>query len=299
MKKKQLAALALAGTLMVGNVSTAFAGTIGSILDGAAKGTWSDTNNLTWTWWDGSGSIVIGAGPKFSDVHSEITDPEYFLKENICYPGESAGALNSQGQPKADYTEGTLPLLQEFVNSFDWIHSDEVTRLKKVHDRIANGRNGNIDQHTEGGTWGASFNVLQNKKGNCGNYAWEFAKLCKYVGLECVTYTSGGDVMSHMACLAKVNDQWITVDPFFKTGLFDNGTTVPVDYEIERYRYENEVRNSAEFKAVMDGAEASRKARAGEITWTEYFQLAYPDKTVTEIEAILGMDMDSYAKLWE
>ena len=278
---------------MIANATSVFAATFGSIGDSAAKGTWSDTNNLTWTWWDGSGSVVIGAGPKFSDFHPEIIDPEYFLKENICYPGENVGARNSQGQPKANYTEGTLPLLQEFVNSFDWIHSDEVTRLKKVHDRLANGKNGNT---TARDGFGVSFTVLQNKQGACGNYAWEFAKLCKYVGLECVSYTP---MYMHTACLVKINNQWITVDPYIETGLFDNGCTVPVDFEIEFNRHDNETRNSAEFKAVMDMAEAQRKAEAGEITWTEYFQLVYPDKTVTEIESILGMDMDSYAKLWE
>ena len=293
MKKKRLAAFALVGFIMIANATSVFAATFGSIGDSAAKGTWSDTNNLTWTWWDGSGSVVIGAGPVFGDVHPEIIDPEYFLKENICYPGENVGARNSQGQPKAGYTEGTLPLLQEFVNSFDWIHSDEVTRLKKVHDRLANGKNGNT---TARDGFGVSFTVLQNKQGACGNYAWEFAKLCKYVGLECVSYTP---MYMHTACLVKINNQWITVDPYIETGLFDNGCTVPVDFEIEFNRHDNETRNSAEFKAVMDMAEAQRKAEAREITWTEYFQLVYPDKTVTEIESILGMDMDSYAKLWE
>jgi len=296
MKKKRLAAFALVGFIMIANATSVFAATFGSIGDSAAKGTWSDTNNLTWTWWDGSGSVVIGAGPKFGDAHPEIIDPEYFLKENICYPGENVGARNSQGLPKANYTEGTLPLLQEFVNSFDWIHSDEVTRLKKVHDRLANGKNGNTIER--GGAL-VSFQVLQDKKGNCGNYAWEFAKLCNYVGLECVSYSDGGDVTSHMSCLVNINGQWITVDPYAGTGLFDNGITVPVDFEIERYRYENEVRNSAEFKKVMSEAELQRKAESGEITWTEYFQAVYPDKTVAEIEAILGMDMGSYAKLWE
>ena len=295
MKKKRLAAFALVGFIMIANATSVFAATFGSIGDSAAKGTWSDTNNLTWTWWDGSGSVVIGAGPKFGDVHPEIIDPEYFLKENICYPGENVGARNSQGQPKAGYTEGTLPLLQEFVNSFDWIHSDEVTRLQKVHDRIAMGKHGNGNQHSNG-DWGASFNVLQNKKGNCGNYSSDFVRLCNYVGLECVAYTSAEN---HASCMVRINDQWITVDPYVNVGLFDNVRTVPVNYEIERYRYENEARNSAEFKAVMDMAEAQRKAEAGEITWTEYFQLVYPDKTVAEIEATLGMDMDSYAKLWE
>jgi len=289
MKKKRLAAFALVSALMVGNVSTTFAATFGSIGDSAAKGTWSDTNNLTWTWWDGSGSVVIGAGSVFSDVHPEITDPEYFLKENICYPGESVGVLNSQGKPKADYTEGTLPLLQEFVNSFDWIHLDEVTRLKMVYDRLANGKNGNT---TERGGALVSFSVLEDKKGNCGNYSSDFARLCNYVGLECVSYTPA---YMHTACLVKINNQWITVDPYAGTGLFDNGLTVPVDFEIEFNRHDNETRNSAEFKAVMDMAEAARKARAGEITWTEYYQLLNPGMSVEEIKQLYrnnGIELD-------
>ena len=294
MKKKRLAAFALVGFIMIANATSVFAATFGSIGDSAAKGTWSDTNNLTWTWWDGSGSVVIGAGPKFGDAHPEIIDPEYFLKENICYPGENVGARNSQGQPKANYTEGTLPLLQEFVNSFDWIHSDEVTRLKKVHDRIANGRNGNIDQHTEGGIWGGgvSFTVLQNKKGVCRNYAGEFTKLCSYVGLECVTYTRAEN---HVACIVKINDQWIAVDPFIKTTLFDNGCTIPVDFDTEYHRWENEYKNSEEYKTGMDMAEAARKARAGEITWTEYYQQLNPGMSVEEIKQLYrnnGIELD-------
>jgi len=68
-----------------------------------------------------------------------------------------------------------------------------------------------------------------------------------------------------------------------------------VDYETERYRYENKLRNSAEFKAVMDMAEAARKARAGEITWTEYYQLAYPGMSVEEIKQLYrnnGIELD-------
>jgi len=295
MKLKKWTTLALIGVMVVMNATNAFA--FGSQPDEAARGTWSDTNNLTWTYWGSYGgeSFVIGAGSRFCDVYPEITDSECFLKESICYPGEPLGALNSQGIAKAGYTEGTLPLLQEFVNSFDWIHSDEVTRLKAVHGRIAKGRNGNLDQ-TSSGTFGASFNVLQNKIGNCGNYSWEFQKLCSYVGLECVAYTSG---YMHASNMVKINGQWITVDPFMKEGLFDNGLTVPVDYETEYNRYSNEYKNSETYKQVMDGAELQRKAESGEITWTEYFQTVYPDKSIQEIEDMLGMDLDSYAKLWQ
>ena len=295
MKMKKWKTLALIGVMVVMNATNAFA--FGSKPDEAARGTWSDKDNLTWTYWGSYGgeSFVIGAGPRFCDVYPEITDPEYFLKENICYPGEPLGTLNSQGIAKADYTEGCLPLLQEFVNSFDWIHSDEITRLKTVHERIARGRNGNGDQFSEG-EFSASFNVLQNKKGNCGNYSWEFQKLCSYVGLECVSYSSS---YMHTSNMVRINGQWITVDPYVLEDLFDNRMSVPVDFEAEKNRYSNEYKNSETYKQVMDGAELQRKAESGEITWKEYFKTIYPDKSIQEIEDMLGMDLDSYAKLWQ
>ncbi len=277
MRGKKIVAAALA--LAVMNTFNAFA--FGSRVDESAQGYWSDTDNLTWTYSDGV-SYVIGAGPRFCDTYPEITDPEYFLKESICYPGELPGTLNHSGQPKASYTEGTLPLLQEFVYSFDWIHSDEITRLKMVHERIAKGRNGNRDQ-TSSGTFGASFNVMENKIGNCGNYSWEFEKLCGYVGLECVNYTSG---YLHASNLVKINGQWITVDPFLMEGLFNNVVTVPVDYELEYNRYNNEYRNSEDYQKVMDDAELDRKVQEGEISWAEYYQSIYPDLSIEEIRAL-------------
>lgn len=291
MKIKKWATLAMVGVMSLASVSIAFA--FGSKLDEAARGTWSDNNNLTWTYWDSYGgeSFVIGTGSRLCDIYPEITDPEYFLKENICYPGESFGTLNSQGIAKVDYTEGSLPLLQEFVNSFDWIHSDEVTRLKMVHERIANGKNGN---NTDSGSIPGSFVVLRTKSGDCSDYSWEFAKLCNYVGLECVSYSSGP---LHAANLVKINGQWITVDPYRKEGLFDNSNTVPVDFETEYNRRENEVKNSDGYKRVMDGAEAQRKAEAGEITWQEYFQITNPDLTWEEIKQMYsntGLDLDEY-----
>jgi len=292
MKMKKWKTLALIGVMVVMNATNAFAATFNTLLD-IENGYWSDTDNLTWTFRGSGESVVIGAGPRFCDVYPEITDPEYFLKENICYPGEPLGTLNSQGIAKADYTEGSLPLLQEFVNSFDWIHSDEITRLKAVHERIASGRNGNI---TGGGGEPGSFSVLRNKIGVCADYSWEFAKLCNYVGLECVSYSSG---YLHVSNLVKINGQWITVDPYRKEGLFDNINTVPVDFEAEYNRYSNKYKNSETYQRVMDGAELQRKAESGEITWTEYFQTIYPDKSIQEIEEMLGMDLDSYAKLWQ
>lgn len=289
MKMKKWTTLALVGVMAVMNAVNAFAATFSTKLD-IEDGYWSDTDNLTWAFHGSGESVVIGAGPKFCDVYPEITDPEYFLKENVCYPGESFGILNSQGIAKADYTEGILPLLQEFVNSFDWIHSDEVTRLKAVHERIANGRSGNTDS----GSIAGSFVVLRTKSGDCSDYSWEFAKLCNYVGLDCVPYSSGP---LHAANLVKINGQWITVDPYRTEGLFMNTITVPVDFEAEYNRYENEVKNSEAYKRVMDGAEAQREAEAGEITWQEYFQITNPDMTWEELKQLYsnnGIDLDEY-----
>lgn len=278
--------------MLFGTVVPAHAETFGNRFEG--NGMWSDDYNLTWTFFDG-GSETIGRGPVFSDIHPDITDPEYYLKEAVLYPGEKNGTLNTSGQPKADYTEGTLPLLQEFVHSFDWIHSDEVTRLIKIHERIANGRNGNVDQTSKKTIPGVSFAVLQYKIGNCGNYASDFQRLASYVGLNCVQYNSGP---MHTSTLVKINNHWITVDPFRTEGLLNNTVTIPVDFDTEYNRYANEVKNSEWYQEQRQEIEWQRQAEAGTITWREYFQRVYPDKTLADIEQILGMDMDSYEQLW-
>lgn len=290
MKKKRLVALAIAGALIVGNVSTAFAG-----IDHVNGGYWTDKGTLIWTYDDGS-TLEIGRGTVFSDIHPDVTDPEYFLKEYYCYPGEADISYNSQGQlktPYNNYMDEALPLLQEFVHSFDWIHADEATRYERVYARIANGQSGNTagGKHTK-----ERWQLLRIGLGYCEEFSTDFANLCKVVGIECVTYHPS---VNHQDCLMKIGSQWLTVNPTDGTMAYSNSHLVPVDFDIEYHRWENEYKNSEEYKAGMDRAEAGRKARAGEITWTEYYQMVYPDKTVLEIEAILGMDMDSYAKLWE
>jgi len=290
MKKKRLAALAITGTLVAINAATVFAGT-----DHVSGGYWTDKRTLTWTYDDGS-TLEIGRGTVFSDIRPDVTDPEYFLKEYYCYPGEADISYNSQGQlktPYNNYMDEALPLLQEFVHSFDWIHADEATRYEKVYARIANGQSGNTagGKHTK-----ERWQMLRTGLGYCEEFSTDFANLCKVVGIECVTYHPS---VNHQDCLMKIGNQWLTVNPTDGTIAYSNSHLVPVDFDTEYNRYENEIRNSAEFKKVMNEAELQRKAESGEITWTEYFQAVYPEKEVAEIEAILGMDMDSYQKLWD
>ena len=60
----------------------------------------------------------------FSEQHPEISDPEYYLKEAVRYPGEANPGWNTKGEPKANYSWASVEELQKFVNSFDWIHLD-------------------------------------------------------------------------------------------------------------------------------------------------------------------------------
>lgn len=238
----------------------------GSLPDSAAKGYWSNKENLTWTWWDGSGSVVIGNGSKYSDLHPEVTDREALLKEYVNYPGEGLTNLSSWGEPKANYDEETLQLLREFVNSFDWINSDELTRMKAVHDRIAVGNHGN-KYGTEGITREYNgWSVLRDKGGICMNYAGEFWRLAQYVGLECVTYSPK---VNHEICMVRINGQWITVDPSMEVSFWDNGVTVPVDFDIEYHRVENEFKQSDTYEKVQEENKLEEQYWNGEITYEE------------------------------
>lgn len=239
----------------------------GSRPDSETKGYWSDKNNLTWTWWDGSGSVVIGNGPKYSDLHPEVTDREYLLKEYVNYPGEGMTNLNSWGEPKANIDEGALQLLREFVNSFDWINSDELTRAKAVYDRIALGRHGNRygSSYASKGAWV----VLQYKEGVCADYAREFKWLANYVGLECVTYEPS---VVHAANLVRINGQWITIDAQLGMSFFDNGVTVPVDFDIEYNRVENEYKQTDTYQRSRKLVELNEQLNRGEITEEEFNQ---------------------------
>lgn len=252
----------------------------GSRYDASANGYWSDKSNLTWTWWDDSGSVVIGNGPKYSDLHPEVADREYLLKEYVNYPREGLTNLNSWGEPKANYDEETLQELRKFVNSFDWINSDELTRMKAVHDRIAVGRNGN-----RYGSYGATrvyngWSVLLDKEGICMNYAGEFRRLAEYVGLECVTYSP---YINHEINMVKINGQWITVDASVSNSFFDNTMTLPVDFDIEYTRVENEFKESDTYKKWEEDRAWQKKLEQGEITEMEYYQKLYPDMSEQEI----------------
>lgn len=232
-------------------------------------GHYTDRENLTWTTNEGQ-TLVIGRGPIYADEHPEITDLEYLLKEAVRYPEETGTVvLNSQGQPKDNYDAAIVAELREFVTSFDWIHSDELTRAQKVHDRIANGSNGNFYQEPNG-----SFSVLMNGYGMCGDFSEEFAKLCEYVGLECVLYTPSE---KHQACLLKIGEQWLATDPTGGDPFISNGKTHPVDFETEYHRYEKEA--AAKAQQFIDEnpdnpaailMEMNRQLAIGEITEEEY-----------------------------
>lgn len=265
-KRLSLAALICAVLLTILAPMTALAA------GGIDEGRFTDFDNLTWTTWDGV-STTYGRGPKFSDVQPDITDPEYFLKENMLYPGECDSAMNSQGKPKANYPAEVVEELSVFVNSFDWINSDELTRATMVHDRIANGWHGNNYDHSKRVGWG----ILMDGKGQCGDFSGEFQSLAHYVGLECEIYTPS---YLHQACLLKINGQWFATDPTASgTGVpfLSNGETHPIDYEIEYNRYANEV--DANIKAKYEAKPEDRLAKAammrlkistGEITVEEY-----------------------------
>lgn len=182
-------------------------GQFGSKYDASAKGYWSDEHNLTWTWYGKSEYVIIGNGPKYSDLDPEVTDREALLKDYVNYPGEGLTNFNHRGEPKANVDEEVLLLLREFVNSFDWIHSDELTRVKAVYERIAAGRNGN--RYGSSGSSAGAWTVLRDQEGVCADDAREFKWLADYVGLECVIYEP--EVL-HAANMVRINGQWITVD---------------------------------------------------------------------------------------
>lgn len=224
---KKIVTSLLATAIVLSSFGTAMAAN-----DAENGGIFIDFNNLTWEANDGT-VVTYGRGSVFSEVHPEITDPEYFLKESVKYPNEvEREAFNSQGKPKADYSAEIVSELQKFVNSFDWIHSDEFTRAQAVHDRISNGFSGNIYQGDM-----ANFSVLMNGHGVCGDFAEEFCYLASLVGLECVEYTPSA---MHAACLLKIGEQWYATDPTSNLPFLSNGKTYPVDFEAEYHRYEKE-----------------------------------------------------------
>lgn len=277
---RRIAATVLTIVLMAAMQLTAFASS------GIEEGHFSDFDIMTWTTWDGV-STTYGRGPKFSDVHPEITDPEYYLKEAVLYPGEDINTRNSQGKIKSDYPDEVVEELRKFVNSFDWIHSDELTRATKVYGRIANGQHGNIYEYPEQID---GFPLLVGGKGQCRNFSGEFQRLANYIGLECETYEP---FYLHESCLVKISGQWFATDP---TGgdaelpFLSNALTHPVDYETEKNRYakESDAKWDAYFEENPDSwaaqiYEKDRQLASGEITREQYDE--WYDRMDSEIYA--------------
>lgn len=237
---------------------------------GINGGQFTDFNTLTWTNNDGT-DMTYGRGPVFSEVHPEITDAEYYLKEAVLYPGEAIGSLNSQEKPKANYPEQSVNAIRDFLNSFDWIHSDELARAEKVYNRIALGYNKNSYGF---GDSSVNFTVLETGTGICGDFAREYTMLAKFVGLECEVYTPSAD---HEACLIELNGHWFSLDPTSGTPIYSNNTTYPVDYETEKNRYALEsdakwekykAENPDSWAVKLD--ELDKRLAVGEITAEEY-----------------------------
>lgn len=238
-------------------------------------GYFSDSNTLTWKADNGT-TTTYGRGSVFSDVHPEITDPEYYLKESVRYPGEEIGAVNSKGEVKGDYTDAEEEELKKFLHSFDWIHSDEMTRATEVYNRIAQGRHGN--EYGRAGRTYSYFPLLMEGKGICENFANEYARLAQFVGLECEAYNCELD---HRACLLKISGQWFHVDPTSGgTPISSASVMFPVDYETEKGRYDRLVdekwdtyyaENPDSWAAKLN--ELDKKLAAGEITAEEYNQI--------------------------
>lgn len=303
MKYKKLTAMALSLVLAASCSITVFAANV--------NGTRSNVGDTAGP--DVAYDSVMGTGYVYSDQHPDVTDPEFLIRKYYCYPGEPDSQEVEEeyrrftesdkkilyNNPYSDSMKEALPLLQQFVRSFDWIHSDENTRLKKAFDTIACGHNGNV--YDDNGVWRAQniderFLVLRSKRGQCENFAKELVELCKVVGVECVTYQP---YSKHLACLVKIGDQWYAVDPTTKTSFQETGTVLckAVDYDAEFNRYANEWNASEAGQRWDEELELERKAESGEISWTEFWRTKNPGKTDAEIEALLGMTLAEYEEL--
>ena len=233
---------------------------------GINGGQFTDWNTLTWTANDGT-ETTFGRGPKFSDIHPDVTDPEYFLKG---YYQQEGGYWDSPYHREAStYNEPLANELKAFVHSFDWLNSDELTRANMVHDRISNGYHGNTYEHSA-----EAFTVLMTGKGICGDFSEEFQYLAKFVGLECEVYTPS---YLHQACLVKINGQWFATDPTSTLPFLSNAKTYPVDYETEKNRYDKELdaKWDAYFKENPGSMtekifRADQQLASGEITREQY-----------------------------
>lgn len=237
----------------------------------ANGGAFTDKNTLTWTANDGT-VTTYGRGPVFSDVHPDITDPEYYLKGYYEQEGGSWDA--PYHRDSSTYNDALAQELKAFVHSFDWIHSDELTRATMVHDRIANGHYGNVYASAENIS---GFPLLMKGKGQCGDFSGEFKYLAKFVGLECETYAP---FYMHQACLIKISGQWFATDPTGASPFLSNAKTHPVDYETEVNRYAKEAEAERE-KSYIENPDSwatridmmDRQLMAGEITEAQYDEM--------------------------
>ena len=233
---------------------------------GINGGQFTDWNTLTWTANDGT-ETTFGRGPKFSDIHPDVTDQEYFLKG---YYQQEGGYWDSPYHREAStYNDPLANELKAFVHSFDWLNSDELTRANMVHDRISNGYHGNTYEHSA-----EAFTVLMTGKGICGDFSEEFQYLAKFVGLECEVYTPS---YLHQACLVKINGQWFATDPTSTLPFLSNAKTYPVAYETEKNRYDKELdaKWDAYFKENPGSMtekifRADQQLASGEITREQY-----------------------------
>lgn len=217
----------------------------------ANGGYWSNQDSMEWIFQDGTAE-VYSRGAIFSELHPEITDPEYYLKERFCL----AGTGGDESQRKESLTEGEVEKLEEFLRSFDWIHSDEASRAQKVYERIANGHSGNQYKMPDPSLRSSRFPVLTGGFGLCENFADEYAELAALTGLQCEAYDSD---LNHRACLIKIGGQWFRIDPTSSSTFFSNTSFCPADYEKEKRR----------------AGEASKKK------WDAYFR-EHPDSRLEE-----------------
>ena len=79
----------LAAAMIAAGGFSAYAGN-----QGTHGGEWKDTESLRWEWQNGEMSFY-GNGSIFSEQHPEISDPEYYLKEAVRYPGEANPGWNT------------------------------------------------------------------------------------------------------------------------------------------------------------------------------------------------------------
>lgn len=85
----------LAAAMIAAGGFSAYAGN-----QGTHGGEWKDTESLRWEWQNGEMSFY-GNGSIFSEQHPEISDPEYYLKEAVRYPGGSKSRVEYEGRTES------------------------------------------------------------------------------------------------------------------------------------------------------------------------------------------------------